>query len=91
MIMTEKPTYTLWHGGDLIATGPHTRETLDEFIARGMQNVHDCVANGLDWGTAEVYSSHDDGRVWSFEPRDLKEMTPEDMAEMDSIYEEFEG
>ena len=51
--------------------------------------MHDCVANGLNWGTAEVYSSHDDGRVWSFEPRDLKEMTPEDMAEMDSIYEEF--
>jgi len=83
MIENNKATYTLWHGGDLIATGPHTRETFDEFIARGMENVHDCVTNGLDWGTAEVYSSHDDGRVWSFEPSDLQAKMDEDLILMD--------
>ena len=48
-----------------------------------MENVHDCVTNGLDWGTAEVYSSHDDGRVWSFEPSDLQAKMDEDLILMD--------
>ena len=66
MIMNDKATYTLWHFGDLIATGPHTRETFDDFIAEGMQMVENCPD-----GTAEIFSSRDD-RVWHFEPQDLK-------------------
>ena len=97
MIMKDnnKPTYTLWHGGDLIETAPHTRETLDRFIVEG----RDMVEAAPLAGEAEVFSSHDDGRVWSLTMEELKEIdeplfesveeATEAFAEMDAIYEEF--
>ena len=71
--MKDKPIYTLWHLGDLIAEGEHTRETFDNFIAEGMQMVEDAYSEGLAHGSAEIYSTKDgDDRVWCFDQEDLK-------------------
>jgi len=71
--MKDKPTYTLWHMGDLMATGPHTRETFMAFIEEGRQMVEDCAAEGVRHGAAEIFSSRDDS-VWTFDQQDLKQL-----------------
>ena len=77
MIMKDdKATYTLWNGCQMIATYPHTREGYDAAFAR---------AFGLGAGAA-IYSSRDD-LVWSSRD-DEQPLTSEEVAEMDSIYDE---
>ena len=50
-----EPTYTLWHNGNLTDRVPHTTESLDELIEWA------CDADG----TVEIFSTKDDGLVWS--------------------------
>ena len=64
----KQPTYTLWHNGDLVATGKHNRNTLDDFIAQGRELVESAPL----LGEAEIFSSHDDGRVWNLSADKLK-------------------
>jgi hypothetical protein len=82
-IMKDKrPTYTLWNGPTLIATFDHTREGMDAAMERAFEL-------GL---SAAIYSSRDD-LVWSARDNDNSpqddEVTEEQLAEMDAIYEEF--
>ena len=91
MIMKDKPTYTLWHMGDLMATGPHTRETFMDYIQQGRQMVEDCAAEGVRHGAAEIFSSRDDS-VWSFDQRDLVQLERDlAAAEQPLAYDGFEG
>jgi hypothetical protein len=93
MIMKDKPTYTLWHMGDLMATGPHTRETFMAFIEEGRQMVEDCAAGGVRHGAAEIFSSRDDS-VWTFDQQDLKQLE-RDLAAANELesqpYDGWEG
>jgi len=77
MIMKDdKATYTLWNGCQMIATYPHTREGYDAAFARAYE---------LGIGAA-IYSSRDD-LVWSAKD-DEQPLTSEEVAEMDTIYDE---
>ena len=78
MIMKENetPNYTLWNGSQLIATYPHTREGSDAAFARAYEL-------GV---SATIYSSRDD-LIWSAKDDD-KPLTSEQLAEMDTIYDE---
>ncbi len=77
MIMKDdKATYTLWNGSQMIATYPHTREGSDAAFARAYE---------LGVGAA-IYSSRDD-LIWSAKD-DEQPLTSEEMAEMDTIYDE---
>jgi hypothetical protein len=77
MIMKDdKATYTLWNGSQMIATYPHTREGSDAAFARAYE---------LGIGAA-IYSSRDD-LVWSAKD-DEQPLTSEEVAEMDTIYDE---
>ena len=72
----ETPNYTLWNGCQMIATYPHTREGYDAAFARAYE---------LGIGAA-IYSSRDD-LVWSAKD-DEQPLTSEEVAEMDTIYDE---
>jgi len=82
----DKATYTLWHAGDLIATGTHNRDTFMNFIARGRELVDD---SNLD--TAEIYSSRDDGQVWSYTLADKRAALVDDVEPEENFYLRHDG
>jgi hypothetical protein len=57
----KKPTYTLWHRGDLLDTYTHTRDGMDA----AMEKAQEILTDDHD-GIVELFSSRDD-RVWSSE------------------------
>jgi hypothetical protein len=74
-----RPTYTLWNGATLIKTFDHTREGMDAAMGRAFELGPN----------AAIYSSRDD-LVWSAKDEEVtEEVTEEQLAEMDAIYEEF--
>ena len=81
----EKPTYALWNGNNVVATYPHTREGSDEAFAR----AHGMQVGGYATGTLAIYSSRDD-LVWSSSDEDggEVELSSEQLAEMDTIFDE---
>ena len=79
MINDKQPTYTLWNGSHMVATYPHTREGMDAAMVR----AHELLGTG----TLTLYSSRDD-LVWSSSDEDKEEVTSEQLAEMDTIYDE---
>jgi len=76
----DKATYTLWHAGDLIATGTHNRDTFMDFIARGCELV-----DYSNTDTAEIYSSRDDGQVWSYTLADKRAALVDDVEPYDGF------
>ena len=52
----KKETYTLWIDDQLIATGPHTRETYNDLLAEAAEAQGNVLC--------EIYSSKDDQAVW---------------------------
>jgi hypothetical protein len=85
MKQNDKPTYTLWNGSHMVATYPHTREGSDEAFAR----AHGMQVGGYATGTLAIYSSRDD-LVWSSSDEDggEVELSSEQLAEMDTIFDE---
>ena len=65
-------TYTLFHMGDQIAELNHNNESLEKLQIEGRQIMEDAHDEGCDWGTAEIYSSIEDQRVWALDQADLK-------------------
>jgi len=78
-----EPTYTLWNGNLMVATYPHTREGSDAAFTA----AHNLTIGGYATGTLAIYSSRDD-LVWSSSDEDEVELTSEQLAEMDTIYDE---
>ena len=77
----KKATYTLWIDDQLVATGPHTRETYNDLLAEAAEAQGNVLC--------EIYSSRDDEAVWQSD-REVVPMTYEETYGWDASPEAYE-
>ena len=77
----KKATYTLWIDDQLVATGPHTRETYNDLLAEAAEAPGNVLC--------EIYSSRDDEAVWQSD-REVVPMTYEETYGWDASPEAYE-
>ena len=77
----KKATYPLWIDDQLVATGPHTRETYNDLLAEAAEAQGNVLC--------EIYSSRDDEAVWQSD-REVVPMTYEETYGWDASPEAYE-
>ena len=77
----KQETYTLWIDDQLVATGPHTRETYNDLLAEAAEAQGNVLC--------EIYSSRDDEAVWQSD-REVVPMTYEETYGWDASPEAYE-
>ena len=80
-MLNDKATYTLWIDDQLVATGPHTRETYNDLLAEAAEAQGNVLC--------EIYSSRDDEAVWQSD-REVVPMTYEETYGWDASPEAYE-
>ena len=78
-----EPTYTLWIGSHLVATRKHTTENYIDLLGIASETPNQRVTIYSSREDVPVYDSNDEDNV----PFD-DELTSEQLAEMDTIYDE---
>ncbi len=77
----KQETYTLWIDDQLVASGPHTRETYNDLLAEAAEAQGNVLC--------EIYSSRDDEAVWQ-SYREVVPMTYEETYGWDASPEAYE-
>jgi hypothetical protein len=77
----KQETYTLWIDDQLVASGPHTRETYNDLLAEAAEAQGNVLC--------EIYSSRDDEAVWQSD-REVVPMTYEETYGWDASPEAYE-
>ena len=77
----KKATYTLWIDDQLVATGPHTRETYNDLLAEAAEAQGNVLC--------EISSRRDDEAVWQSD-REVVPMTYEETYGWDASPEAYE-
>ena len=78
----KQETYTLWIDDQLVASGPHTRETYNDLLAEAAEAQGNVLC--------EIYSSRDDEAVWQSD-REVVPMTYEETYGWDASPEAYES